>query len=58
MGVARTIADAGHLTGPIMVGWLIDLGQPLIAFYVVAGILGGVALLTYQIFALDLRTHS
>ena len=58
MGVARTIADAGHLIGPIMVGWLIDLGQPLIAFYVVAGILGGVALLTYQIFALDTRTHS
>jgi MFS family permease len=51
MGVARTIADAGHLIGPIMVGWLIDLGQPVIAFYIVAGILGAVSLLTYRIFA-------
>lgn len=57
MGVARTIADAGHLIGPIMVGWLIDLGQPLIAFYIVAGILGAVALLTYRIFAHDTRAH-
>lgn len=51
MGVARTIADAGHLIGPIMVGSLIDLGQPVITFYIVAGILGAVSLLTYRIFA-------
>lgn len=57
MGVARTIADAGHLIGPIMVGWLIDLEQPVIAFYIVATILGSVSLLTYRIFAHETRTH-
>jgi MFS family permease len=56
MGVARTIADVGHLIGPIMVGWLIDRGQPLIAFYIVAGILGGVAFLTFKIFKQDTRS--
>jgi DHA1 family multidrug resistance protein-like MFS transporter len=50
MGVARTIADTGHLIGPPMVGWLIDLGQPLTAFYIVAGVLGSVSLLTYWVF--------
>ena len=58
MGVARTIADSGHLIGPIMVGWLIDLGHPLIAFYIVAGILGVVSLVTYRIFAHDIRTYT
>jgi MFS family permease len=56
MGIARTIADVGHLIGPIMVGWLIDRGQPLIAFYIVAGILGGVAFLTFKIFKQDTRS--
>lgn len=49
MGVARTIADAGHLIGPPMVGWLLDLGQPLTVFYIVAGILSGVSLVTYLV---------
>lgn len=50
MGVARTIADIGHLIGPPMVGWLLDLGQPLIVFYIVAGALSGVSLITYWVF--------
>lgn len=50
MGVARTIADTGHLIGPPMVGWLIDLGQPIVAFYIVAAVLGGISLLTYWVF--------
>jgi MFS family permease len=58
MGVARTIADSGHLIGPIMVGWLIDLGHPLIAFYIVAGILGAVSLLTYRVFIHDTLRHA
>ena len=50
MGVARTIADIGHLIGPPMVGWLLDLGQPLTVFYIVAGVLSGVSLITYRVF--------
>jgi MFS family permease len=53
MGVVRTIADTGHLIGPPMVGWLIDLGQPLVAFYIVAAVLGGVSALTYWVFTRD-----
>jgi DHA1 family multidrug resistance protein-like MFS transporter len=55
MGVARTIADTGHLLGPLIVGGLIDLGSPVIAFYLVASVLAGVALYTYWIFTRTAR---
>jgi MFS family permease len=58
MGVARTIADTGHLIGPPMVGWLLDLGQPLMAFYIVAGVLSGVSLVTYKVFRHEVDTST
>jgi MFS family permease len=38
MGVLRTTGDIGIIVGPLLVGSLLDLGQPHLVFYVVAGI--------------------
>lgn len=38
MGVLRTTGDFGIIVGPLLVGSLLDLGQPRLVFYVVAGI--------------------
>jgi len=50
MGISRTVAAFGIVIGPTMVGGLIDLGQPLLAFYLVAGILGLFSILTHIVF--------
>jgi MFS family permease len=50
MGISRTVAAFGIVIGPTMVGGLIDLGQPLLAFYLVAGILGLFSILTNAVF--------
>jgi MFS family permease len=50
MGISRTVAAFGIVIGPTMVGGLIDLGQPLLAFYLVAGILGLFSILTHLVF--------
>jgi MFS family permease len=50
MGISRTVAAFGIVIGPTMVGGLIDLGQPLLAFYLVAGILGLFSILTRLVF--------
>lgn len=36
MGFLRTIGDLGIVLGPILVGGLIDIGEPLFVFYLVA----------------------
>jgi len=50
MGISRTVAAFGIVIGPTMVGGLIDLGQPFVAFYVVTGLLGLFAILTRVVF--------
>jgi MFS family permease len=50
MGIARTIAAFGIVIGPTMVGWFIDLGYALSAFYVIAGILCLCSIFTYTVF--------
>jgi MFS family permease len=50
IGISRTVAAFGIVIGPTMVGGLIDLGQPLLAFYLVAGILGLFSILTHVVF--------
>lgn len=50
MGISRTVAAFGIVIGPTMVGGLIDLGQPLLAFYIISGILCLFSILTYVVF--------
>jgi MFS family permease len=50
MGFARTVAAFGIIAGSALVGYLIDLGQPLLVFYIVAGIIGLFSILTFTIF--------
>jgi DHA1 family multidrug resistance protein-like MFS transporter len=50
MGISRTVAAFGIVIGPTMVGGLIDLRQPLVAFYLIAGLLGLFAILTHVVF--------
>jgi len=50
MGILRTIADLGVIIGPIMVGLLMDLNQPLLVFYLVAGIVVAFSFITWIVF--------
>jgi len=50
MGISRTVAALGIVIGPTMVGGLIDLGQPLLIFYIVSGLLCLFSIITYVIF--------
>jgi MFS family permease len=50
MGIMRTVGDLGIVLGPIIVGWLLDLGQALYAFYLIAIFVGVFSLLTRLIF--------
>ena len=50
MGISRTVAAFGIVIGPTMVGGLIDLGQPLLAFYIISGVLCLFSILTYVVF--------
>lgn len=50
MGISRTVAAFGIVIGPTMVGGLMDLGQPLVAFYLLVGLLGLFAILTRVVF--------
>lgn len=36
----RTIRDIGLLVIPLLIGWLIDRGYPMTAFYAVSGVIG------------------
>jgi MFS family permease len=49
MGVMRTIGDLGIVIGPMIVGWLLDLGQALYAFYLITILVGASSLLTWLI---------
>jgi MFS family permease len=53
LGLARTIADVGIILGPTLAGWLIDAGQPLLVFYLVAASLSVFSLVTWRVY----RTH-
>ena len=50
IGISRTIADFGIILGPMLAGWLLDLGQPRYTFYIVASLFGLFSYLTYRIF--------
>lgn len=50
MGIMRTIADLGIIVGPIVVGSLMNLGQPLWVFYLIAMIIGVLSILTWIVF--------
>ncbi len=50
MGILRTIADLGLIIGPMMVGWLMYLNQPLLVFYLVASIIGALSFMTWIVF--------
>jgi MFS family permease len=50
MGVMRTVADIGVIVGPIIVGSLMNIGQPLLVFYVIAAIIGALSLMTWIVF--------
>jgi DHA1 family multidrug resistance protein-like MFS transporter len=53
MGLLRTTGDVGIIVGPLLVGSLLDLGQPRLVFYVVAAILAFFTLLARGIFHRD-----
>lgn len=53
MGFLRTIGDLGIVLGPILVGLLIDIGQPLFVFYLVAGFTCIFSFLTFFIFRVN-----
>lgn len=55
MGILRTIADFGIILGPMIVGWLMYINQPLLVFYLVAGIIGAFSFITWIVFR-KLRT--
>ena len=50
MGVLRTTGDIGIIVGPLLVGSLLDLGQPHLVFYVVAGIYAFFTILFWNTF--------
>ena len=50
MGVLRTTGDIGIIVGPLLVGSLLDLGQPRLVFYVVAGIFAFFTILYWSTF--------
>jgi DHA1 family multidrug resistance protein-like MFS transporter len=50
VGLVRTGGDVGIIIGPLLVGGLLDLGQPVLVFYVVAAIIALFALLSWYIF--------
>jgi MFS family permease len=50
LGISRTVAAFGIVIGPTMVGGLIDFGQPLLAFYIISGILFLFSVLTFAVF--------
>lgn len=50
MGLLRTTGDIGIIIGPLLVGSLLDLGQPRLVFYVVAAIFAFFTILTWSVF--------
>jgi DHA1 family multidrug resistance protein-like MFS transporter len=48
MGILRTTGDFGLILGPLLVGGLLDLGQPRLVFYTVAGTIGSFAVLVWR----------
>ncbi|KON30331.1 hypothetical protein AC480_01310, partial [miscellaneous Crenarchaeota group archaeon SMTZ1-55] len=50
VGLVRTGGDVGIIIGPLLVGGLLDFGQPVLVFYVVAAIIALFALLSWYIF--------
>ena len=50
LGLARTIADVGIILGSTLVGWLIDVGQPLLVFYLIAAVLALFSAVTWYVF--------
>jgi MFS family permease len=50
MGLLRTTGDIGIIVGPLLVGSLLDLGQPHLVFYVVAAIYAFFTVVTWYIF--------
>ncbi len=48
MGILRTTGDLGLILGPLLVGGLLDLGQPRLVFYTVAGTIGSFAVLVWR----------
>ncbi len=50
MGILRTIADIGIIIGPMMVGSLMDFNQPLLVFYLDAGIVITISFMTWIVF--------
>lgn len=50
MGVLRTTGDVGIIVGPLLVGSLLDLGQPRLVFFVVAGIFAFFTILSWSTF--------
>jgi MFS-type transporter involved in bile tolerance (Atg22 family) len=48
MGILRTTGDLGLILGPLLVGGLLDLGQPTLVFYVVAGTIGSYAVIVWH----------
>lgn len=49
VGLLRTTGDIGIIVGPLLVGSLLDLGHPVLVFYVVAAIIALFAVLTWWI---------
>lgn len=49
VGLLRTTGDVGIIVGPLLVGGLLDLGHPVLVFYVVAAIIALFALLSWRI---------
>ncbi len=50
LGLARTIADFGIILGSTLVGWIIDVGQPLLVFYLISAVLALFAAVTWHVF--------
>lgn len=50
MGILRTVGSLGLILGPMVVGWLMDLGQALLVFYTIAVIVGLFSVLTWVVF--------
>lgn len=57
MGILRTTGDLGLILGPLLVGGLLDLGQPRLVFYMVTGTIGSFAVLVWQYRAWLTRTR-
>jgi hypothetical protein len=48
MGILRTTGDLGLILGPLLVGGLLDIGQPILVFYAVAGTIGSFAVIVWR----------